>query len=88
MTEHSVSRPRGFFMTGTDTAVGKTLVATGLVRALAGRGRRVVGLKPVASGAVRTVDGFRNDDALALARESSVGLPHALTNPDCFERAV
>jgi dethiobiotin synthetase len=82
------SSPRGLFITGTDTGVGKTLVASGLVRLLAGRGHRVVGLKPVASGAMRTQDGLRNDDALALAAESNVPLSYELTNPYCFEPAI
>lgn len=79
---------RGFFVTGTDTGVGKTLVASGLVRMLAARGEKVVGLKPVASGAEPTADGLRNADALALAAESSVSLPYRLTNPWCFEPPV
>lgn len=80
--------PRGLFITGTDTGVGKTLVAIGLVRLAAGLGQRVVGLKPVASGARRTPLGLRNDDALALAAASSVPLPYELTNPVCFEPAI
>jgi dethiobiotin synthetase len=80
--------PRGIFVTGTDTGVGKTVVASALVRHAAGSGRRVVGLKPVASGAERTPDGLRNEDALALAAESSVQLPYALTNPLCFAPAI
>ena len=83
-----MSSSRGFFITGTDTGVGKTVVASGLVRLAASSGRRVVGLKPVASGAERTADGLRNEDALALAAESSVHLPYALTNPLCFEPAI
>jgi dethiobiotin synthetase len=79
---------RGIFITGTDTGVGKTLVACGLVRLLAGRGHRVVGLKPVASGAEQSQSGLRNADALALAAESSVKLPYELTNPHCFEPAI
>jgi dethiobiotin synthetase len=79
---------RGIFITGTDTGVGKTLVACGLVRVLASRGRRVVGLKPVASGAEPARNGLRNADALALAAESSVELPYELTNPYCFEPAI
>jgi dethiobiotin synthetase len=82
------SLPRGIFVTGTDTAVGKTLVASGLVRLFASLGRRVVGLKPVASGSTRMHDGLRNDDALALAAESSVSLSYELTNPYCFEPAI
>ena len=79
---------RGIFVTGTDTGVGKTVVAAGLVRLAARSGRRVVGLKPIASGAERTPEGLRNEDALALAAESSVQLPYALTNPLCFEPAI
>ena len=79
---------RGIFITGTDTGVGKTLVACGLVRVLANRGHRVVGLKPVASGAEPSRCGLRNADAVALAAESTVELPYALTNPYCFEPAV
>ena len=78
----------GIFITGTDTGVGKTVVAAALVRLLAQDGRRVVGLKPVASGARRSPEGLRNDDALTLARESSVRLPYELTNPFCFEPAI
>jgi len=83
-----VTSTRGIFVTGTDTGVGKTLVAAGLVRILAGRGHRVVGLKPVASGAGSHGSGLRNADALALAAESSVELPYELTNPYCFGPAV
>jgi dethiobiotin synthetase len=79
---------RGIFVTGTDTGVGKTLVAAGLVRVLAERGHRVVGLKPIASGAEPARGGLRNSDALALATESSVELPYELTNPYCFGPAV
>jgi len=78
----------GIFVTGTDTGVGKTLVAAALVRLLASGGRRVVGLKPVATGAEPTADGLRNDDALALAAASSVRLPYEMTNPYCFGPAV
>jgi dethiobiotin synthetase len=80
--------PRGIFVTGTDTGVGKTLVAAGLVRVLAGQGHRVVGLKPIASGAEPSLVELRNADALALAAESSVKLPYELTNPYCFRPAV
>jgi dethiobiotin synthetase len=79
---------RGIFITGTDTGVGKTLAATGLVHLAAAGGRRVVGLKPVASGARRTPCGLRNEDALALAAESSMPLPYARTNPWCFEPPI
>jgi dethiobiotin synthetase len=79
---------KGIFVTGTDTGVGKTVVAAGLVRLLARQGRRVIGLKPVASGAERTPEGLRNPDALALAAEGTIRVPYALTNPYCFEPPI
>jgi dethiobiotin synthetase len=82
------SMAQGIFITGTDTGVGKTVVAAGLVRLLARQGRRVIGLKPVASGADRTPEGLRNSDALALAGEGTVQVPYALTNPYCFEPPI
>ena len=79
---------RGIFITGTDTGVGKTVVAAGLVQLAAGTGVRVVGLKPIASGANPTPGGLRNDDALALAAAASMLLPYELSNPFCFEPAI
>lgn len=78
----------GVFVTGTDTGVGKSLVAAGLVALLGSRGCRAVGLKPVATGAERTVAGLRNEDALLLNAASTVPIPLALTNPYCFEPAI
>ncbi len=42
--------PRGFFVTGTDTGVGKTVVACALVRQLAARGVDVGAMKPIETG--------------------------------------
>jgi dethiobiotin synthetase len=76
------------YVTGTDTGVGKTLVATALVRALNQTGRRARGLKPLASGATRTREGLRNADALALQAEGQPPAPYELVNPWCFEPAI
>jgi dethiobiotin synthetase len=78
----------GLFVTGTDTGVGKTRVAVGLTQALAARGLKVAGLKPVASGCEPTPDGLRNADALALRAASSLALPYGLVNPYAFEPAI
>mgnify|MGYP001553854408 CR=1 FL=1 len=48
-----IARPSGLFVTGTDTGVGKTLVASALIQLYAARGWRAAGMKPVASGAFR-----------------------------------
>lgn len=79
---------RGFFVTGTDTGVGKTVVACALARAFAAAGERVAVMKPIASGAARTADGLRNEDALALMKAANVPLTYAQVNPFCFEPAI
>lgn len=79
---------RGCFVTGTDTGIGKTRVAAGTLRALARQGRQAVGMKPVASGAVATKDGLRNDDALLLQSNASLSREYALVNPYCFAPAI
>ncbi len=79
----------GLYITGTNTGVGKTVVAAAWTSALARQGRQVVALKPVASGAARDAAGrLRNADALALQAAASVALPYDLVNPYCFEPAI
>jgi dethiobiotin synthetase len=72
---------RGFFITGTDTGVGKTLVAVCLTRALVARGLRTAVMKPVAAGAMQADDGPRNDDALELLGASNVRAAYEDVNP-------
>jgi len=70
------------FIAGTDTGIGKTHAACTLLHALRAAGHRACGMKPVASGCAETLDGLRNDDALALqAASSGANLPYALINP-------
>ena len=75
---------RGYFVTGTDTGIGKTRVSAGLLKALARSGLNTVGMKPVASGAATTPQGLRNEDALALQAAASLKRDYALVNPYCF----
>jgi dethiobiotin synthetase len=83
-----VDAPRGFFITGTDTGVGKTRVACALLRALARNGIRAVGMKPVAAGAVADGSGLLNEDVADLMQASTLAAPRALVNPYCFEPAI
>jgi dethiobiotin synthetase len=80
----------GIFITGTDTGVGKTVVACGLVRALRKAGARVSVMKPVASGSLRTPEGLRNEDALALMEAAGLDdlTLYARVNPYCFEPPI
>jgi dethiobiotin synthetase len=72
---------QGFFITGTDTGVGKTLVAVALTRALVARGLRTAVMKPVAAGSIATSAGKRNDDALELLGASNVAAAYEDVNP-------
>ena len=74
----------GFFVTGTDTGVGKTLVACSLLRAFAARGLRAVGMKPVASGGVAGGTGLVHDDVERLIAAGNVTAPRERVNPYCF----
>jgi dethiobiotin synthetase len=80
--------PGGLFITGTDTEVGKTVVARLIVRSLAATGVRVAVMKPVAAGSVMTAAGLRNDDALGLMADSNVVMPYATVNPYCLPAPV
>lgn len=76
------------FITGTDTEIGKTLVASALIRHLVAADYRVAGLKPVASGCENTDEGLRNDDALSLIAAANVELPYETVNPFAYEPAI
>jgi dethiobiotin synthetase len=75
---------RAFFVTGTDTGVGKTLVTTLLMDALKSRGKQVLGMKPVAAGCEETPDGWRNDDVEALRAAASFPVDREVMNPYRF----
>lgn len=77
-----------FFITGTDTGVGKTTAAAALLWAARGRGLSTLGIKPVASGCERGPNGLRNEDALCLRAASSVEVAYSQTNPVALEPAI
>ena len=76
----------GVFVTGTDTGVGKTVVAVALLQALAARGVRAVGMKPVSAGS--EPGSGRNADVVALQAASSVAAADALVNPFAFDAPI
>jgi len=77
-----------YFITGTDTDVGKTTIAAGLLYAAREAGLSTVAGKPVASGCEITPQGLRNADALALMAVSSVTLTYDEVNPVAFEPPI
>lgn len=72
---------KGYFITGTDTGIGKTFVSCALLQAFADKGHRVGAMKPIAAGCEQTVDGWQNDDALQLMRHSNMELSYRQVNP-------
>lgn len=80
--------PHAFFITGTDTEIGKTTIAAGLLYAARMAGMSTAAAKPVASGCERRPEGLRNGDALALLGECSLPLAYEEVNPFAFEPAI
>jgi len=79
---------RSWFITGTDTGVGKTFASVALLHALRSRGLAAVGMKPVASGCESTDAGWRNDDALALQVASRPRPDYGDVNPYALPAAT
>lgn len=79
---------RAFFITGTDTGVGKTLVAAALLHAARELGLSTAALKPVAAGCEATPEGLRNDDALLLQSLVSEPLVYEQINPVALAPAI
>jgi len=83
-----MSKRQDYFVTGTDTEIGKTLVSCTLLYAMVQHGWRSVGMKPVAAGA-EWVDGvWRNEDVTALGAVSNVQADQKLVNPYLFKLAA
>jgi dethiobiotin synthetase len=80
--------PRHFFVTGTDTGVGKTTVTVHLMQQLIAQGLTVIGMKPVASGCEWLDGRWQNEDVRQLTAASNVSAPPELVNPYCFEPAI
>jgi len=72
---------KGYFITGTDSGIGKTFVSCALLQAFADKGISVSTMKPIAAGCDQTADGWRNDDALQLMKHTNVDLSYQQVNP-------
>lgn len=80
--------PRGVFVTGTDTDVGKTLIACALLHAWRAAGKTAIGMKPVAAGCEIQAQSLICGDVIMLRQASSVQAPNELVNPYAFEPPV
>lgn len=77
-----------FFVTGTDTDAGKTVVTRTLIESCVRSGQRTAGFKPIASGSTLTAYGMRNSDALFLQAASQPELQYEEVNPYTFEPPI
>lgn len=77
-----------YFVTGTDTEIGKTFIAAALLELARERGLRCAALKPVAAGCTVVRGELVNDDALKLIAASGTDLDYRTVNPIALEPAV
>lgn len=79
---------QGYFVTGTDTGIGKTWSTVALMQYFKNQGKKVIGMKPVASGCDELDGQLRNEDALLLQKHASIALPYQEINPYAFAMPV
>ena len=78
----------GYFITGTDTGIGKTLISCALIYKLRKQNVKTIGMKPIAAGADLTSQGLRNEDALMMIQAAQTSLPYELINPTCYAEPI
>ena len=76
---------RAYFLTGTDTEIGKTFITSALLERARQLGLRAAGLKPVAAG---TDAAGKNEDVESIRAASNVALAPEVINPYCFAPAI
>ncbi len=73
-----------WFVTGTDTGVGKTWCTLALMEYFKNQGQRVVGMKPIATGGGFESGDLRNSDAIQIMAASNINPPYRWVNPYVF----
>lgn len=79
---------KAYFITGTDTNVGKTWATLALMHYFKKQGKSVAGMKPVASGCVLQDGQLKNADALLIQQYASLPIAYDLVNPYAYELPV
>jgi len=77
-----------YFITGTDTNIGKTLVAEALLKLAAANGQSTLGLKPVSAGCEEIDGSWMNDDARTLMLASTIRPDYATVNPVALQEPM
>ncbi|MDP6968790.1 MAG: dethiobiotin synthase [Gammaproteobacteria bacterium] len=80
--------PKSYFIAGTDTDAGKTLVACALLAKARADGLSTAAVKPVAAGCRTTADGLRNSDAEQLLAQCTLPLLYEQVNPIAFAAPI
>lgn len=78
----------GYFITGTDTGVGKTLITGALMLAMQDRGLVVAPMKPLAAGTAHINGIAINEDVALMMELSGHRFPRHAVNPYCFAEAI
>jgi dethiobiotin synthetase len=76
---------QAYFLTGTDTEIGKTFITCALLHCARRTGLSAAGLKPIAAGT--DAEGL-NDDVERIRAASSVELPREVINPFCYQSPI
>lgn len=77
-----------YFITGTDTDVGKTVCTKALLQAANKQNKRTLAYKPISAGCAQTEQGLRNEDALILQQNSSVKVAYDAVNPIAYKQPI
>jgi dethiobiotin synthetase len=86
--EISTNIKRAYFVTGTDTNVGKTWATLALMSHFKARNLTVLGMKPVASGCEKVGGEWNNDDALSIQKNGSFKVDYQIINPFAYEKPI
>jgi len=79
---------RTFFIAGTDTDVGKTVVTKLILQKINEISGHTLGIKPISAGCDNTIHGLRNSDALILQQASAIEADYDVINPIAFEPPI
>lgn len=82
------NKNKGFFIVGTDTEIGKTIVGASLLVALAELNFKTIGIKPITSDSTLTTNGLRNNDALLLQKHATKFIAYDQINPFAFKQQI
>ncbi len=79
---------KNYFITGTDTEIGKTFATCAMIHALQRRGKKVAPMKPVAAGTINVNGVDINEDVAAIMSVTGNVYAQADVNPYCFHQGI